>query len=160
MARKLRLLHIQATPVVDAENTHCHRLVHPCSTKRLWLFALSNPETQLVTAMLVVQQQGMQMGSSHRSWQDILGGLGSTLDHKKHLTTKGSLTVLAEGVSQVVHCILDGPLAGHPSLNGKPSDCQHAKPGITHLHAHHSLPAADVYRNEYTLYMGLYTHNT
>ncbi len=33
-----------------------------------------------------------------------------------HTHKKEERTVLAEGVLQVVHCVLQGPLAGHPGL--------------------------------------------
>ena len=51
--------------------------------------------------------------------------------HKRH--HRSQLTVLAEGVFQVVYCVLDGSLASHPGLHCKPSNCQHSQPGIAHL---------------------------
>jgi hypothetical protein len=44
------------------------------------------------------------------------------------------LTVLAEGVPQVVNGILDGALASDPGLHGEAQDRQHAQSAIAHLH--------------------------
>ena len=60
--------------------------------------------------------------------------------HKRH--HRSQLTVLAEGVFQVVDCVLDGSLAGHPGLHCKASNCQHSQPGIAHLQQCHVLLSA------------------
>ncbi len=48
----------------------------------------------------------------------------------------GRRTVLAKGVAQVVHRVLQGPLAGDVSLRCKAERCQHRQPAVAHLRAH------------------------
>lgn len=44
------------------------------------------------------------------------------------------LTVLAEGVRQVVNGVLNGAFPSDPGLDSKSEGCQHPQPSVTHLH--------------------------
>ena len=98
------------------------------SSPMIFISSLSGDPTQ--------QVETVHMGCSTRGSDENCMCL-KELDQVSHVCMQSTvcLTVLAEGVSQVVNGIVNGALAGHPGLDSKAQACQHTQPGIAHLHS-------------------------